>query len=102
MRICLCFHYLQIKDFAGKDGSRPNFNYLFYVDFVGSLMDVRCQNALRHLQVRACAEGHVLPPQDTSSCKPNADLKGSIDIVPHSLCHVGARMSPCRSTYVLT
>ncbi|KAL6759379.1 hypothetical protein V8C86DRAFT_3018190 [Haematococcus lacustris] len=26
------------------------FNYLFYVDFVGTLADVRCQNALRHLQ----------------------------------------------------
>lgn len=35
---------------ASKDSSRQNFNYLFYVDFVGSLMDVRCQNALRHLQ----------------------------------------------------
>lgn len=37
------------------DGSHHNgqrFNYLFYVDFVGSLTDVRCQNALRHLQVR--------------------------------------------------
>lgn len=41
---------VQIKDFAGKDSLRQNFNYLFYVDFVGSLMDVRCQNALRHLQ----------------------------------------------------
>ncbi len=26
------------------------FNYLFYVDFVGTLADVRCQNALRHLE----------------------------------------------------
>lgn len=26
------------------------FNYLFYVDFIGTLADVRCQNALRHLQ----------------------------------------------------
>ncbi|MEW5299050.1 MAG: hypothetical protein WDW36_002100 [Sanguina aurantia] len=26
------------------------FNYLFYVDFVGTLAEVRCQNALRHLQ----------------------------------------------------
>ncbi len=31
--------------------TRQNFNYLFYVDFVGSLLEVRCQNALRHLQV---------------------------------------------------
>lgn len=38
---------VQIRD--GASG-RQNFNYLFYVDFVGSLMDVRCQNALRHLQ----------------------------------------------------
>lgn len=31
------------------------FNYLFYVDFVGTLAEPRCQNALRHLQVRtAC------------------------------------------------
>jgi arogenate/prephenate dehydratase len=27
-----------------------SFNYLFYVDFVGSLADPGCQNALRHLQ----------------------------------------------------
>jgi arogenate/prephenate dehydratase len=26
------------------------FNYLFYVDFIGSLNEVKCQNALRHLQ----------------------------------------------------
>jgi len=30
--------------------SGQRFNYLFYVDFVGTLADVRCQNALRHLQ----------------------------------------------------
>ncbi len=35
----------------GSTATRTNFNYLFYVDFIGSLMDVRCQNALRHLQV---------------------------------------------------
>lgn len=27
-----------------------SFNYLFYIDFVGSLADPDCQNALRHLQ----------------------------------------------------
>eukprot|EP00890_Picochlorum_soloecismus_P001792 jgi/Picsp_1/2613/NSC_00843-R1_arogenate prephenate dehydratase len=26
------------------------FNYLFYVDFIGNLNEVKCQNALRHLQ----------------------------------------------------
>ena len=31
------------------------FNYLFYVDFVGTLAEPRCQNALRHLQVRGRA-----------------------------------------------
>lgn len=29
------------------------FNYLFYVDFVGSMADVQVQNALRHLQESA-------------------------------------------------
>ncbi len=29
------------------------FNYLFYIDFLGSLADVRCQNALRHLEETA-------------------------------------------------
>lgn len=41
---------------ASIDGGVPagaqRFNYLFYVDFVGSLAEPRCQNALRHLQVR--------------------------------------------------
>ena len=37
----------------GTSFTRQNFNYMFYVDFVGSLQEVRCQNALRHLQVRA-------------------------------------------------
>lgn len=31
-------------------GPAQRFNYLFYVDFMGSLADVQCQNALRHLQ----------------------------------------------------
>jgi arogenate/prephenate dehydratase len=30
--------------------SMRRFNYLFYVDFIGSLSDEHCQNALRHLQ----------------------------------------------------
>lgn len=37
----------------GDEASTPvgqRFNYLFYVDFVGTLAEVRCQNALRHLQ----------------------------------------------------
>lgn len=33
---------------AAKSGRR--LNYLFYVDFVGSLENQVCQNALRHLQ----------------------------------------------------
>jgi len=36
----------------GPNSNGQRFNYLFYVDFVGTLSDVRCQNALRHLQVR--------------------------------------------------
>jgi len=31
-------------------GGVRSFNYLFYVDFVGTLQDPACQNALRHLQ----------------------------------------------------
>jgi arogenate/prephenate dehydratase len=40
---------------SGSEGSMPagsqRFNYLFYLDFVGTLSEARCQNALRHLQV---------------------------------------------------
>jgi hypothetical protein len=36
---------------VGPTPPGQRFNYLFYVDFIGSLTDVRCQNALRHLQV---------------------------------------------------
>ena len=32
------------------DGGQRAFNYLFYVDFKGSLADATSQNALRHLQ----------------------------------------------------
>jgi len=34
----------------GPHSNGQRFNYLFYVDFVGTLSDVRCQYALRHLQ----------------------------------------------------
>lgn len=34
----------------GNGGGVRGFNYLFYIDFVGSLADPMCQNALRHLQ----------------------------------------------------
>ncbi|GAB4815017.1 hypothetical protein N2152v2_002063 [Parachlorella kessleri] len=34
---------------ANGSGTRA-FNYLFYIDFSGSLADPQCQNALRHLQ----------------------------------------------------
>lgn len=34
---------------ADAEGAR-GFNYLFYIDFAGSLADPACQNALRHLQ----------------------------------------------------
>ncbi|GLC45006.1 hypothetical protein PLESTB_001744400 [Pleodorina starrii] len=44
---------VQIPSQDGSSVTRQNFNYLFYVDFVGSLMEVRCQNALRHLQETA-------------------------------------------------
>jgi arogenate/prephenate dehydratase len=33
-----------------EGGGVRSFNYLFYIDFVGSLADPDCQNALRHLQ----------------------------------------------------
>lgn len=35
---------------AAQGKSRRGFNYLFYVDFLGSLADPTCQNALRHLE----------------------------------------------------
>lgn len=42
---------------GSADGAVPagaqRFNYLFYVDFVGTLAEPRCQNALRHLQESA-------------------------------------------------
>ncbi|KAG2500138.1 hypothetical protein HYH03_001720 [Edaphochlamys debaryana] len=44
---------VQIPTTDGAGVSRQNFNYLFYVDFIGSLMEVKCQNALRHLQETA-------------------------------------------------
>lgn len=57
---------LTVED-SGASGSLPagaqRFNYLFYVDFVGSLAEPRCQNALRHLQVRAHACGAAGPPE---------------------------------------
>jgi arogenate/prephenate dehydratase len=37
-------------------GPQLRFNYLFYVDFVGSLADQQSQNALRHLQVSRGAQ----------------------------------------------
>ena len=36
----------------GNGIAEQRFNYIFYVDFVGALSEERCQNALRHLQVR--------------------------------------------------
>jgi arogenate/prephenate dehydratase len=33
-----------------NDGSGSNFNYLFYVDFMGKLCDDQVQNALRNLE----------------------------------------------------
>jgi arogenate/prephenate dehydratase len=40
--------------FTSDDGSngeaRRGFNYIFYLDFLGSLADPTCQNALRHLE----------------------------------------------------
>jgi hypothetical protein len=37
-------------DPGGGGSAQRSFNYLFYIDFLGSLADPRCQNALRHLQ----------------------------------------------------
>lgn len=38
---------------SGGNGQQRSFNYLFYIDFIGSLADPQAQNALRHLQARA-------------------------------------------------
>lgn len=35
---------------SGGNGQQRSFNYLFYIDFIGSLADPQAQNALRHLQ----------------------------------------------------
>ncbi|PRW61501.1 Arogenate dehydratase prephenate dehydratase chloroplastic [Chlorella sorokiniana] len=35
---------------SSGSGAQRSFNYLFYIDFVGSLADPQAQNALRHLQ----------------------------------------------------
>lgn len=37
---------------GGAGSGQRSFNYLFYIDFVGSLADPAAQNALRHLQAR--------------------------------------------------
>lgn len=36
----------------GEEGGQRQFNYMFYIDFVGSLAEPHVQNALRHLEVR--------------------------------------------------
>ena len=43
---------------SGEAGQR--FNYLFYVDFIGSTSHVTVQNALRHLRVRCDVAGRAL------------------------------------------
>ncbi|DBA99259.1 TPA: hypothetical protein ACH3X3_011871 [Trebouxia sp. C0006] len=35
---------------VSSDTQAKKYNYLFYIDFVGTLADQKCQNALRHLQ----------------------------------------------------
>jgi hypothetical protein len=54
---------LTVETPAAGEGSLPagaqRFNYLFYVDFVGTLAEPRCQNALRHLQVRCAQRGRA-------------------------------------------
>lgn len=35
----------------GEEGGQRQFNYMFYIDFVGSLAEPHVQNALRHLEV---------------------------------------------------
>lgn len=37
-------------NYGGGNGSGRRYNYLFYIDFIGSLADQKSQNALRHLQ----------------------------------------------------
>lgn len=37
-------------DFEDGIKGSSGFNYLFYIDFIGSLRDENCQNALRHLE----------------------------------------------------
>ena len=41
---------LYTSEDATNGEARRGFNYLFYVDFLGSLADPACQNALRHLE----------------------------------------------------
>jgi prephenate dehydratase len=36
---------------SASPGPLRRFAYLFYIDFIGTLADPHCQNALRHLQV---------------------------------------------------
>jgi hypothetical protein len=64
--------HLQAGDVTSGNlvGSVPigqRFNYLFYVDFVGSLTEVHCQNALRHLQVcKGCGRVACIASQPTA------------------------------------
>lgn len=41
---------LILSDASSGSGAQRSFNYLFYIDFVGSLAEPQAQNALRHLQ----------------------------------------------------
>lgn len=44
-------------DASSGGPQQRSFNYLFYIDFVGSLADPQAQNALRHLQASSGAPG---------------------------------------------
>eukprot|EP01026_Neomeris_dumetosa_P073716 TRINITY_DN7617_c0_g2_i3.p1 TRINITY_DN7617_c0_g2~~TRINITY_DN7617_c0_g2_i3.p1 ORF type:complete len:313 (+),score=19.68 TRINITY_DN7617_c0_g2_i3:254-1192(+) len=41
---------VSMRDSDNGEVGRKGLNYLFYVDFIGTMGDITCQNALRHLQ----------------------------------------------------
>jgi hypothetical protein len=53
-----CGLIMTVAEAGGSSGQR--FNYLFYIDFVGSLADPKAQNALRHLQASPALQLHAL------------------------------------------
>ncbi|PRW61427.1 arogenate prephenate dehydratase [Chlorella sorokiniana] len=50
---------------SSGSGAQRSYNYLFYIDFVGSLADPHAQNALRHLQIAPFLRVPGSYPMDT-------------------------------------